>query len=108
MTKDITEKQYEKVVKQNSDLQKENRNLRKELNQVKKQYEPFEDEYFKGLSYAEIAGLAKTRMGIGQELNDIIHILEYIKDELADLDVSNTHINNVLKSINGVISNDEG
>ena len=108
MKKNITEKQYGKVVDQNRQLQQENRQLKQELKDLKKQYEPFEDEYFKGLSYAEIAGLAKTRMGIGQELNDIIHILEYIKDELADLDVSNTHINNVLKSINGVISNDEG
>ena len=96
MKKDITEKQYEKIVQQNRELQQE-------LNQLKKQYAPFEDEYFKGLSYAEIAQLAKTRMNIAQELNDIIKVLEYIKDELIELDVSNTHINNVLQAIEGAV-----
>ena len=101
MKKDITEKQYEKVVQQNRELQHE-------LNEVKKQYAPFEDEYFKGLSYAEIAQLAKTRMSIGQDLKDIIKVLEYIKDELTELDVSNSHINNVLKAIEGAVNYGEG
>ena len=99
MKKDITEKQYEKVVQQNRELQQE-------LNEIKKQYAPFEDEYFKGLSYKEIAGLAKTRLAVGEELNNVIHLLEYIKDELVDLDVSNTHINNVLKAIEGAVNNE--
>lgn len=99
MKKDITEKQYEKIVQQNRELQQE-------LNEVKKQYAPFEDEYFKGLSYKEIAGLAKTRLAVGEELNNVIHLLEYIKDELVDLDVSNTHINNVLKAIEGAVNNE--
>ena len=100
MTKDITAIQYEKVVQQNRELQQE-------ILKLNKQLEPFEDEYFKGLSYKEIAGLAKTRFAIGEELNNVIHLLKYIKDELVDLDVSNSHISNILKSIEGVVK-DEG
>ena len=48
MTKDITANQYEKVVQQNRELQQE-------IMKLNKQLEPFEDEYFKGLSYKEIA-----------------------------------------------------
>lgn len=100
MTKDITANQYEKVVQQNRELQQE-------IMKLNKQLEPFEDEYFKGLSYKEIAALAKTRLAVGEELNNVIHLLEYIKDELVDLDVSNSHISNILKSIEGVVK-DEG
>lgn len=100
MTKDITAIQYEKVVQQNRELQQE-------IMKLNKQLEPFEDEYFKGLSYKEIAGLAKTRLAAGEELNNVIHLLEYIKDELVDLDVSNSHISNILKSIEGVVKNED-
>lgn len=99
MTRDITAIQYEKVVQQNRELQQE---IMKLNNMLK----PFEDEYFKGLSYPEIAQLAKTRLAVGEELSNVIKLLEYIKDELVDLDVSNTHINNILKSIEGVVSNE--
>ena len=100
MTRDITAIQYEKVVQQNRELQQE-------IMKLNKQLEPFEDEYFKGLSCKEIAGLAKTRLAAGEELNNVIHLLEYIKDELVDLDVSNSHISNILKSIEGVVKNED-
>ena len=58
MTQDITAIQYEKVVQQNRELQQEVFKLNEML-------KPFEDEYFKGLSFKEIAGLAKTRLCIG-------------------------------------------
>lgn len=100
MTKDITANQYKKVVQHNRELQQK-------IMKLNKQLEPFEDEYFKGLSYKEIAALAKTRLAAGEELNNVIHLLEYIKDELVDLDVSNSHISNILKSIEGVVKDED-
>lgn len=99
MTQDITAIQYEKVVQQNRELQQEVFKLNEML-------KPFEDEYFKGLSFKEIAGLAKTRLATGEELLKVIHLLEGVRDELMELDVSNSHISAALKKLGEAIGNE--
>ena len=51
-----------------------------ENEQLKTALEPFEDIYFKGLSYEAIAGLAKKSIRITTEHTKYIHALEDIKE----------------------------
>lgn len=90
MTKELSYDVFKKVLelaKKNADcyeycmqgLEKENERLKKEL-------EPFQDCYFKGLSYGHIAELAKKSIRLTEENREMVHLLELIYEKYENVD----------------------
>lgn len=61
--------------------------LEKENETLKNSLKPFNDSYFKGLSYQHIADLAKKSIRITSENRHLIHLLEDIYEK-CELDES--------------------
>ena len=71
--------QYNAVVQQNKELQQE-------LIQTKEKIKPFADEYFSGLTYSEIAKLAKKTIRLTTENRNLETALEEIDRVIKNLE----------------------
>lgn len=70
--------QYNAVVQQNKELQQE-------LIQTKEKIKPFADEYFSGLTYSEIAKLAKKSIRLTKEHCSDLHKIEIYETALQEI-----------------------
>lgn len=78
--------QYNAVVQQNKELQQE-------LIQTKEKIKPFADEYFSGLTYSEIAELAKKSIRLTKEHCSDLRKIEELQQECEKLSYNlGTHI----------------
>lgn len=72
--------------------------ITKELETAKNNLKPFEDIYFKGLEFEEIAGLAKKSIRLTEECSKLEQYINKIA-EMLELDPIDTHPEDVIRKI---------
>ena len=80
------------------ELQDENKQLQSTLDMLHKRYKPFEDGYFEGLKYSDIAELAKKSIRLTTENRTLEHRLESIA-EAAETYETDKAIEMILKIV---------
>ncbi len=64
---------------------------KKKIEELKENLKPFENEYFKGLTYEHIAALAKKSIKITAENTELEHKLESLKEQYQFLSECHEH-----------------